>query len=215
VITEQLLREWNACYSDEKLKVAFDKRAEITPREVATDKTITADDRMWVLAKCLCYLDERAARLFAIETAMSVCHLAGDDDDQAVFAGLLNELIIIEELPDASWDVAWYATRAATRDAARDAAWAAAWSATRDATRDATYDAAWSATRDAAWAVACGAARVVTRVVAWDAAWDAAWAATYDAAQDATRRVARDAALEKTIDRAIEWLGDYADGWEG
>src|SRR5688572_19667708 len=123
MITAQLLRSWGACWSDEQLALKFGSRTTVTPREVAADKTISLDDRLWVICKTLWYLDERSARYFAIETALTVAHLAGDEDDQAQFLGLMNELMCIEDLPveqrDAAWDAAW--------DAARDAARAAAW----------------------------------------------------------------------------------------
>ena len=134
MITPKLLSDWNACWSDDRIAAYFGQRTEITPREAAADKTVSLDDRMWVLAKCLAHLDESAARGFAIECALSVAHLVGDEDDQAQYLGLCNRLLEIEDLP------------ASARAAARDAA--------------------------------------------WDAAWD------------------------ESIARALEWLGDYADGWE-
>jgi hypothetical protein len=114
VITAKLLREWSACWSDERIAAQLAGRAEVSPREVAADKSISLDDRMWVLCKALWYLDGSAARGFAIESAALVTHLAGDEDDQAQHAALLNRLLEIEDLP------------ADQRDAARAAAWAAA-----------------------------------------------------------------------------------------
>jgi hypothetical protein len=207
VITPKLLRDWNACWTDEKILEKLGKRKDVAPRELATDTTISLDDRLWVLCRAIWYLDEHAARLFAIESALTVAHLAGDEDDQAQFCGLMNELILIEDLPLEQQGAAWDAARGA----ARGAAWGAAWGAARDAAwgaaRDAARDAAWGTPRDAAWGAARDAADA-----AWGAAWDAARDAA-DAARDAAD-AAWDASLEAAIGRALEWLGDYADGWE-
>jgi hypothetical protein len=173
MITAALLREWGACWDDARIQRAFGARAEVTPRDVSISTDVSLDDRLWVLCRAIWYLDESAARMFAIESASLVSHLAGDEDDQAQYLGLMNRLCEIEDLP------------VEQRAAARAAAGAAAWDSARDA--------AWAAAGDAAGAAAGDAARAA----AGDAAWAAAWAA----------------ALQKAIDRAIHWLGDYADGW--
>ena len=102
MITAKLLREWGACWSDRRIADAFGSRTEVSPRTIAGTTAVSCDDRMWVMTRCLWYLDERAARLFAIETALTVAHLAGDDDDQARFLGLMNDSILIEDLPAAA-----------------------------------------------------------------------------------------------------------------
>lgn len=176
MITPKLLREWDACWNDDRIATYFAGRDALTPRAIANDDSISLDDRLWVLCRTMWYLDESAERMFAIESASLVAHLAGDEDDQAIYAGLLNDLIQIEEeiTDPGAWAAAWYA--------AGSAAWSAAWYA--------AWYAAWSAAGSAAWA----------------AAWYAAW---YTA-----RAAAQDAELRKAIARAIEWLGDFADGWE-
>lgn len=135
MITAKLLREWGACWDDQRIAAPLGDRKEVTPRDIADDNSISLDERLWVLGRTLWYLDENAARGFAIESASLVAHLAGDEDDQALYLGLLNEMLQIEDLPEGQRAAAWYA--------------------------------------------------------------------------------ARDAELQKAIERAIEWLGDYADGWEG
>ena len=180
MITAKLLREWNACWSDERI-AAFGK-SEMSPREVAACESISLDDRLWVLCRSLWHLDESAARGFAIESASLVTHLAGNEDDQSQHAALLNRLLEIEDLP------------ADQRGAAREAAWGAAREAARGAAREAAREAAWEA--------------------AWEAAREAAWGAAREAAWGAARDAARAAELRKAIARALEWLGDYTDGWE-
>ena len=146
IVDANLLRSWDACWNDARI-AAHRLASGATPRQIAADESISLDDRLWVVTRCLWHLDESAARYYAIERARTVTHLAGDEDDQAQHAAILDELARIEsEVPAdqraAAWAAAW------------DAAWAAAW----DAARAAAWDAAWAAARAAAW----------------DAAWDAA-----------------------------------------
>ena len=150
MITKNLLREWNACWRDDRIDAYLAGREGVSPREVAADEMISLNDRLWVIGKSLWYLDGSAARGFAIETALTVAHLAGDEYDQARFHGLINDMLQIEDQPPE--------------------------------------------TRNAACAAACAAARAA----AWADARAAAW----------------DAAIQSSISRALEWLGDYAYGWE-
>jgi hypothetical protein len=164
----------------------------MSPRELAARRDISPDDRMWVLGRVLWYLDERAARLYAIETALTVAHLV--DDEEPIFRGFLNDLLCAEDLDPAA------------RDAARDAAW------------DAVYNAAYKATayntmRTSTWSVAYDV-RYNTANIAHCIALSAAWAVAWGATRDAEWEAAYTAAIERSIARALEWLGDYADGWE-
>jgi hypothetical protein len=143
-ITPKLIRQWDACWHDDEIAERFAGRRYVTPREVAEDESLPQADRLWVVTSALVHLDQRAARLYAIECAASVTHLAGDEDDQAAHAGLLHNLIQIEmEVPGGASAAA---TRHAIWSAARDAAWSAAWSAAWDA----ALDAVWNAAREAA-----------------------------------------------------------------
>ena len=130
IVTAKLLRSWDACWDDAHI-AAHRLSSGATPRQIAADESISLDDRLWVVTRCLWHLDESAARYYAIERARTVTHLAGDEDDQAQHAAILDELARIEsEVPAdqraAAWDAARAAARAATWAAARDAAWAAA-----------------------------------------------------------------------------------------
>jgi hypothetical protein len=142
VITPKLLREWGACWSDDRIFRHFGTRPELSPSDIATDASISLDDRLWVLCRSIWYLDESSARLFAIESASLVAHLAGDDEDQAIYAGLMNDLLLIEDMP------------VDRREAARASAYAAARAAAY-AYADAYADAyAYAAARAAAYAYA-------------------------------------------------------------
>ncbi len=179
IVNANLLRSWSACWSDERI-AAHRLASGATPRQIAADESISIDERPWVVTRCLWHLDESAARYYAIERARTVTHFAGDEDDQAQHAAILDELARIEsevsaDQRDAAWDAAWATAWVAARDAARDAARAAAW----DAARAAAWDAAWAAAGPAAWA-AGHAARAAARA----AARDAAWAAALDAARE-------------------------------
>ena len=138
IVTAKLLRSWGAYWDDDRI-AAHRLASGATPRQIAADESISLDDRLWVVTRCLWHLDESAARYYAIERARTVTHLAGDEDDQAQHAAILDELARIESEVPADQRAA---ARAAARDAARDAAWAAAWDAARDA--------AWAAARAAA-----------------------------------------------------------------
>ncbi len=181
-ITAKLLRSWDACWSDDDIATHLGTRKSFTPAEVAGDETIALADRLWVLCRCLGHLDETAARLYAIESAELVARLAGDEQEQEQYLGIMNELRQIQlEMPAENRADAWNATW----DAAWDAAWEAAWNATLDAARDAA-----SAASSAA---ASAASRAASRA-AEDVAWYAAWYAE----------------IRKAIDRALEWLGEEA-----
>ena len=111
IVTANLLRSWDACWSDERI-AAHRLASGATPRQIAADESISLDDRLWVVTRCLWHLDESAARYYAIERARTVTHLAGDEDDQAQYAALLDELARIEsDVPAdqraAAWGAAW------------------------------------------------------------------------------------------------------------
>ena len=138
IVTAKLLRSWDACWDDAHI-AAHRLASGATPRQIAADESISLDDRLWVVTRCLWHLDESAARYYAIERARTVTHLAGDEDNQAQHAAILDELARIEsEVP------------ADQRAAARAAAWDAAW--------DVAWDAAWTAARAADWDAARAAA---------------------------------------------------------
>ena len=157
IVTAKLLRSWDACWDDAHI-AAHRLASGATPRQIAADESISLDDRLWVVTRCLWHLDESAARYYAIERARTVTHLAGDEDNQAQHAAILDELARIEsEVP------------ADQRAAARAAAWAAAWAAAGDA----AGAAAGAAARAAARAAAGAAAGAAARAAAWAAAGDA------------------------------------------
>ncbi len=125
IVTAKLLRSWDACWDDAHI-AAHRLASGATPRQIAADESISLDDRLWVVTRCLWHLDESAARYYAIERARTVTHFAGDEDDQAQHAAILDELARIESEVSAD-------QRDTARDAARDAAWDAAWDAARAA----------------------------------------------------------------------------------
>ena len=144
IVTAKLLRSWDASWDDAHI-AAHRLSSGATPRQIAADESISLDDRLWVVTLCLWHLDESAARYYAIERARTVTHLAGDEDNQAQHAAILDELARIESEVPADQRAA---ARAAARDAAWDAAWDAALATARAAARDAARDAAWDAVRE-------------------------------------------------------------------
>ena len=209
IVTPALLRTWNACWTDDEIEDRFTERSSVTVVEVVGDETISLADRLWVACSVLAHADESAARLFAIESAGLVAHLAGDDEDQARYLGIMNDLtqIELELLPDdriaavdavvcavgyAAMDAALTTEKDAAGYAARDSTWDAAEAAARAAAGDAVGDATWDAVRDATWAAADAATSAAVRDAAWDTAWDAE--------------------IRKAIARALEWLSSSSGG---
>jgi hypothetical protein len=200
MITVALLRSWDVCWTGSKIAAVAGGVTAMSPRELAAHTDISPDDRMWVLGRTLRYLDERAARLYAIDTALTVAHLV--DDEEPIFRGFMNDLLYAEDLPPAA------------RDAVRDAAWdivynveykAAMYKTVRTSAWSVAYDIGYD-NANIAYCVALSAARTV----AYDASWHLPWGNM----RTATWEAAYTAAIERSIARTLEWLGDYADGWE-
>jgi uncharacterized protein YjbJ (UPF0337 family) len=186
IITVELLRKWDACYPDERLRELVGDG--LTPVQVCDLPDVSVSDKLWVLLR-EDILSARTLRLLACTWAERVLPVfererPGDvrpRDCLAVARRYAEGQATGEELA-AARGAAW---------AARDAAWDAAAGA-----RDAARGAAWAA-RDAAWAArdAAGAARDAAGA-ARDAAGGAAGAAR-DAAAGAGDAAwgARDAAM--------------------
>ena len=182
-ITPALLRSWTACWSDEEIEIRFRKRKSVSITKVAADEVIKLDDRLWVMCRYLAHLDPTAARLFAIESAGLVAHLAGGEGDKARYFGLMNEMRQIQlEMAAEDRAGAFAAVWAVARDAARDEAWSsakcAAWSALQGASRPQEWSAVWSAVDSTA-----------RGIVSSSGAWS-----TYNTE------------VRKAIARALEWL---------
>jgi hypothetical protein len=177
-ITRELLREWQACYSDEELDATVPASG-LTPLQIL-ELDIPADDRLWVVLR-EAVIPARALRLLACKWAREALAVAGNPDPRSVDAVDCAERLARGEATTEEWAAA----RDAARDAARAAARAAAWAAASDAAWAAGSDAAWAAASDAARAAARDAARdaarAAARAAAWAAASDAAWAAASDA----------------------------------
>jgi len=215
-ITTELLRSWEACWSDEEIISRLGGRESVTPTEVATDEVIKLDDRLWVMCNCLGHLDPTVARLFAIESAELVAHLAGDEEDQVQYLGIMNKMrkIQLEMAPDdrpgarnAIWTIASIAGRDAGKkveawDAVRDAVWHAA----KDTAKNTAWVAAWEATRSAARAASqaeIGEANDRGGPGQLTASRNTTWS---ELSEDHARVTAWYAEVRKAIARALKWL---------
>jgi len=158
-ITRELLRDWYACYSDDRIHELVPVEG-LTPAQVLDRTDVPVEDRLWVVLR-ESVIPRRELHLLACKWAREALAVVGNPDPRSVAAIDCAER---------------FARGKATTEelaAARDAACAAAWDSACAAACDAACDAACSAACDAAWAAARAAA------------WAAAWAAACDAARAA------------------------------
>ena len=195
-ITRELLRDWYACYSDDRIHELVPVEG-LTPAQVLDRTDVPVEDRLWVVLR-ESVIPRRELHLLACKWAREALAVVGNPDPRSVAAIDCAERFArgkatTEELAaarDAACDAARDAVRDDARAAARAAAWAAAWAAASDAAR-----AAWAA----AWAAACSAACSAAR---------AAWAAARDDARAAARDDARDAQVADCRATLITLAGD-------
>jgi hypothetical protein len=155
MITPALLREWNACYSDERILELFGGRESVSLLDVL-QSDIPDADRVWVASRAL---SERDARLFACWCAEQV--LPDDCDPRSRAAIEVARRFAYGKAARKELHAAGAAARAAVRAAARAAA------------RGAARGPAWSAAEATAWCAAWSAAEATAWSAARDAAWDA------------------------------------------
>src|SRR5262245_45083775 len=91
MITAALLRSWGACWTDDEIANFAAGCTSMSPREIATHRDITIEDRLWVLCHALEHRNPGAAA--------RVSHLAGGERDQAEHARLVADLRRIFALP--------------------------------------------------------------------------------------------------------------------
>jgi len=183
MITKKLLKEWGACWSDEQI----DTYLKSAKRKSVSPRHVAQDTTISLDDRLwvLCKTLAHLSEPCARYFAIECAQtVAHLAGDEGDQAQYLGLLNQLCEIEDLPEQ---------DRDAARAAAWAAAW----DAARAAALDVAWAAARAAAL----------------DVAWDAAWAAAWAAARAAAWAAAWDVALTAAIDRALIWLGDFAEGF--
>ena len=162
-ITRELLRDWYACYSDDRIHELVPVEG-LTPAQVLDRTDVPVEDRLWVVLR-ESVIPRRELHLLACKWAREALAVVGNPDPRSVAAIDCAERFARGKATTEELAAAWDSACAAACDAACDAA------------RDAACDAACSAACDAAWAAARAAARA--------AAWAAARAAACDAARAA------------------------------
>jgi hypothetical protein len=171
IITRELLREWNACYCDDKINY-YVPESGLTPLQIL-DLDIPTEDRLWVILREE-IIPARELRLLACKWARGALAVAGNPDPRSVAAVDCAERFAMDEVTAEELDSARAAAWAAAQAAARYADWAAAWAAARAAAQAAARYAAWAAAQAAARDAARDAARYAAQAAARDAARDAA-----------------------------------------
>ena len=171
-LTPTIAREWNACYSNEKLHTVLgDGKTAVEICEI----DIPAEDRVWTLLHNPIF-DDRALRLLACDYAEEALALVDSPDERAINAIAVSRRFANGEATQAELS------------AASAAAWDATWDALvgADAREAARTAAASAAARAAAWEAARNAARTAaTRATAWEAVWGAVWGAAWEAVWEA------------------------------
>ena len=147
-IMREQLRQWGACYADERIAELVPEEG-LSPLEVAA-LDIPAEDRMWVLLR-EDIIPARELRLLACDWAEAACSKTGWDNEHSLNAIAVARRFAVGEVPAAELDAACSAAWAAARSvrAASRAAESATFAA---ASRAAAWAAAWSASREPEWA---------------------------------------------------------------
>jgi hypothetical protein len=117
MITRELLRQWHACYSDERIAELVPVEG-LTPLQVC-DLDIPVDDKFWVLLREE-IIPLRQLREFACDVAEEPCRMRGVTDARSYAAIETARRYARGEATDTELAAAWDAARAA----ARAAAWA-------------------------------------------------------------------------------------------
>ena len=148
-ITRELLRDWYACYSDDRIHELVPVEG-LTPAQVLDRTDVPVEDRLWVVLR-ESVIPRRELHLLACKWAREALAVVGNPDPRSVAAIDCAERFARGKATTEELAAAWDSACAAARDAACDAACSAA------------CDAAWAAARAAAWAAAWAAARDAVR----------------------------------------------------
>ena len=140
-ITRELLRDWYACYSDDRIHELVPVEG-LTPAQVLDRTDVPVEDRLWVVLR-ESVIPRRELHLLACKWAREALAVVGNPDPRSVAAvdcakRFARGKATTEELAaarDAACDAACSAACDAAWAAARAAAWAAAWAAACDAAR--------------------------------------------------------------------------------
>jgi len=170
-ITRELLRDWYACYSDDRIHELVPVEG-LTPAQVLDRTDVPVEDRLWVVLR-ESVIPRRELHLLACKWAREALAVVGNPDPRSVAAIDCAERFArgkatTEELA-AAWDSACAAACAAACDAACDAACSAACDAAWAAARAAAWAAAWAAACDAARAAQVADCRATLTTLAGDA----------------------------------------------
>jgi hypothetical protein len=180
-ITRELLRQWNACWTDDAIADVVPVDG-LTPAELVNLPSVSAEDKLWVVLREE-IIPAQVLREFACDVAEEALN-ALEERGNRVDPRSKNAIAVSRK----------YARGGATQEQL---------SAARNAARNAACDAACDAVCSAAYRAACDAARNA----AYSAAYRAAYRAACDAAYSAAYRAACDAVCNRQLSRISKIMG--------
>ena len=166
-ITRELLRDWYACYSDDRIHELVPVEG-LTPAQVLDRTDVPAEDRLWVVLR-ESVIPRRELHLLACKWAREALAVVGNPDPRSVAAIDCAERFARGKATTEELAAAWDSACAAACDAACDAACSAARAAACSAARAAAWAAAWAAACDAARAAQVADCRATLTTLAGDA----------------------------------------------
>ena len=166
-ITRELLRDWYACYSDDRIHELVPVEG-LTPAQVLDRTDVPVEDRLWVVLR-ESVIPRRELHLLACKWARESLAVVGNQDPRSVAAIDCAERFARGKATTEELAAAWDSACAAACDAACDAACSAACDAAWAAARAAAWAAAWAAACDAARAAQVADCRATLTTLAGDA----------------------------------------------
>lgn len=116
LITTYKLKDWGACWPDVRIALYANGREWITHLDLATDESIPAQDRIWVLCHVLAEVDLNCIRKFAAWCAKCASHCSTYAADASAAAYQTTQSTVPSIVANSASYAAVYAAYAAGKD---------------------------------------------------------------------------------------------------